>query len=314
MDAARAQGWDDPNMSTDRRLRLTRIRVYPLKGAGGFDLQESSLDEFGIPGDRRWMLASPGGRFLSQRTHPRLCLLRTAPVGNGVSPGDGPGGVAGLPGEAGGEGPYGFRVHGPGAGSLDLGPIRPHRPMEVQVHGDRFTAASGNDEADRWFTDFLGEACRLVYMPDETFRPVDPDWAPGHRVGLADGYPLHLTTEESLLDLNGRLSRSTSMLAYRPNLVVAGGGPWEEDEWRALRIGGATFLLVKPCARCSVTTVDQGTGSRGREPLRALRAFRQWEGKLFFGQNAVIQEGGRFRVGDAVHILEAGHRRPPLPS
>ena len=32
-------------------VRLTRIRAYPLKGAAGFDLQETGLDGFGIPGD-----------------------------------------------------------------------------------------------------------------------------------------------------------------------------------------------------------------------------------------------------------------------
>jgi uncharacterized protein YcbX len=103
------------------------------------------------------------------------------------------------------------------------------------------------------------------------------------------------------------------MLTYRPNLVVAGGDPWDEDEWRTLGVGGAVFHLVKPCARCSVTTVDQGSGSRGREPLRTLKAFREWEGQLFFGQNAVIGKNGSFRVGDDVHILEIGERRPPLP-
>lgn len=283
-------------MNPGPTLRLTRIRVYPLKGAGGFDLQDSSLDEFGIPGDRRWMLSTPDGRFLSQRTHPRLCLLRTARAG------------------AGEEDAYRFTVEGPGAGSLKLSPIGPEHRIEVQVHKDRFLAVAGHEEADRWFSDFLGEACRLVYMPDDTLRPVDPDWAPGHRVGLADGYPLHLTSEESLRDLNGRLSRPTSMLTYRPNLVVAGGAPWEEDEWRTLRVGEAAFHLVKPCARCSVTTVDQGSGSSGREPLRTLKTFRDWEGKLFFGQNAVIEESGRFRIGDNVHILGRGDRRPPLPA
>ena len=104
------------------------------------------------------------------------------------------------------------------------------------------------------------------------------------------------------------------MLAFRPNLVVVGGSPWEEDEWRVLEVGGARIQLVKPCARCSVTTVDQGTGLRGKEPLRTLKASRAWNGKAYFGQNAVIDSPGRFRVGDDVHILGKGPRRPPLPA
>ena len=278
-------------------LRLTRIRVYPLKGAGGCDLQETGLDDFGIPGDRRWMLVSPDGHFLSQRTHPRLSLLGTAPTGR----------------KEGSEGVR-FSIAAPGLDSFDLSPTPSDVWVKVRVHEDRFSALAGYQEGDRWFSDFLGEPCRLAFIPDEVRRPVDPEWAPGHRVSLADGYPLHLTTEESLRELNQKLSLETRMLSYRPNLVVAGGEPWEEDEWRRLRIGGSTVQLVKPCARCAVITVDQGTGVRGLEPLRSMKAFREWEGKVFFGQNAVFTEAGRFRVGDHVHILERGSRRPPLPA
>jgi len=185
--------------------------------------------------------------------------------------------------------------------------------MEVQVHKDRFRARVGNDEADRWFSDLLGEPCRLVFLPSETRRPCDPKWAPGYRVSLADGYPLHLTTVESLRDMNRVLSQDTDMLRYRPNLVVEGGGPWFEDEWRILQTGGITLRLVKPCARCRVITVNQGTAEMGKEPLRGLKAFREWEGKVYFGQNAVFEGNGRFRVGEDVRILEKGPRRPPIP-
>jgi uncharacterized protein YcbX len=282
-------------MERPENLRLTRIRVYPLKGAAGIDLAETGLDEFGIPGDRRWMLAKSDGRFISQRAHPRLCLVRTALLDSGSE-------KSGLR----------FTLDAPGASTLELGPGPSDVWMEVQVHKDRVPALAGYDEADRWFSDFLGVPCHLVFIPDEVRRPVDPEWAPGHRVGFADGYPLHLATQESLQDMNRRLSRETSMLRYRPNLVVAGGLPWDEDEWRVLEIGQVKVHLVKPCARCTVITVDQGTGAQGQEPLWSLRAFREWNGKVFFGQNAVFEEAGRFRVGDVVRILEKGDRRPPL--
>ncbi len=283
-------------MDDNTRLRLSGIRVYPLKGAGGFDLQETGLDSFGIPGDRRWMLARPDGQFISQRTHPRLSLVRTA-----------------LP-EASGDSALRFAVSAPGQGAFELVADRSHDWLDVRVHDDRFRASVGNQEADEWFSAFLGEACRLVFLPDEVLRPVDPAYAPGHRVGLADGYPLHLTTEESLSDLNRVLPTRTNMLRYRPNLVVSGGRPWEEDEWRVLKMGGVEFHLVKPCARCTVVTIDQGSGTRGREPLHTLKSFRKWEGKVFFGQNAVFSGTGRFRVGENVHILERGSPRPPLGS
>jgi uncharacterized protein YcbX len=206
-----------------------------------------------------------------------------------------------------------FTLEAPGMDPFDLSPAPSDVWTEVQLHKDRFSALAGYDEANRWFSDFLRAPCQLVFIPEEVRRPVDPEWAPGHRVSLADGYPLHVTTEESLREVNRKLSPKTTMLSYRPNLVLAGGMPWEEDEWRVLEIGGVRVLLVKPCARCTVITVDPVTGVRGREPLRGLKGFRDWEGKVYFGQNAVFEGTGRFRVGEDVHILERGSRRPPLP-
>ena len=103
------------------------------------------------------------------------------------------------------------------------------------------------------------------------------------------------------------------MARFRPNLVVEGGGAWEEDRWRVLEAGEVRIGLVKPCARCSVTTVDQETGVRGHESLKTLARVRGWEGKTWFGQNGVFLRAGSFRVGSAVRILEEGEASPPIP-
>jgi len=265
---------------TGDSLRLSGIRVYPLKGAGGVDLREACPDSFGLPGDRRWMLVRPSGAFVSQRTHPRLALIRVLPQT------DSSGGLS-------------FRLQAPGMGPFSLtSEIGSGRWMGVQLHKDRLEGRVV-EGATEWFSDFL-------------HRPVDPAFAPGHRTSFTDAYPLLLTTEESLEDLNRRLTRPAGMLRFRPNLVVRGGKPWEEDTWRVLGIGNARLALVKPCARCSVTTVDPGTGSTGKEPLRTLSGFRGWGGKAYFGQNAVFLQPSAFRVGERVRIVEKGDVRPPL--
>jgi len=280
-------------------LRLARIRVYPLKGAAGVDLEETELDVFGIPGDRRWMLVRPNGQFISQRTHPRLCLLEVG-LRNG-------GQRVAEAGEA-------FSVNAPGMESVPLRSSRsPERWLEVQVHEDRFQALQGDEETDRWFSLFLEEPCKLVYMPESVLRAVDPEFAPGHRVSFSDGYPLHLATEESLQALNGKLRMPLNMVRFRPNLVVRGGTAWEEDAWRRLEVGTVSLDLVKPCARCTVPTVDPGSGTRGREPLRTLRGFREWGGRVYFGQNGVFLGQGKIRKGDTVRIVSEGDPRPPLP-
>jgi uncharacterized protein YcbX len=275
-------------------LRLARIRAYPLKGAGGFDLSEARLDSLGIPGDRRWMLVKETGHFLSQRTHPRLALLRVEP---GKDSGD----------------PLGFQVSVPGREPFVLAPEDAGGVWrEARLHGEGVKGLEVSEGTD-WFSDFLGEPCRLLFFPLDAHRPVDPTFAAGHRTGFSDGYPLHLTTVESLVDLNQRLPDPVDMLRFRPNLVITGGTPWEEDRWRVLEVASVRLHLVKPCARCTVTTVDQGSGQGGKEPLRSLGGFRGWEGKAYFGQNVVFEGAGSFRVGETVRILEKGEARPPLP-
>ena len=280
--------------TVETSLRLTRIRVYPLKGAGGVDVEETAPDELGLPGDRRWMLAGPDGGFLSQRTHPRLSLIRLQPLAEVM-------------------GEVGFRATAPGMGPLDLLPPPPSEArIRVRVHQDRFEARPVEGDESKWFSAFLGTSCRLVYFPTGFLRSVDPAFAPGHRVGFADGYPVHLATEESLEDLNRRLTRPAEMSRFRPNLVVRGGTAWEEDGWRVLAVGKARLELVKPCARCSVPNVDPGTGTRGREPMRTLAAFRRWGEKAYFGHNGVFRVRDRLRVGDRVRVLERGSPQPPL--
>ena len=66
----------------------------------------------------------------------------------------------------------------------------------------------------------------------------------------------------------------------------------------------AVIEMVKACARCVITTTDQETGERGREPLRTLASYRTIDRGIRFGQNAVPRELGTLTVGDEVEVLE----------
>lgn len=60
---------------------------------------------------------------------------------------------------------------------------------------------------------------------------------------------------------------------------------------------------MKPCGRCVVTTTDQRTAARGREPLRTLARHRRDGKHLLFGQNMIPESTGAVRVGDPVRLL-----------
>jgi uncharacterized protein YcbX len=178
-------------------------------------------------------------------------------------------------------------------------------PIEVSIWNDRCAARVADADANRWLSEFLDRECRLVYLPAESRRPVDPNYAArGDQVGFADGFPLLLISEASLEDLNRRLAVPVPMVRFRPNLVVRGGERYQEDRWRRIRIGEIEFRVAKPCSRCSIPTIDPLTAVRSAEPLRTLMQFRRRGNHVFFGQNLLHDRLGILCEGMPVEVLE----------
>jgi uncharacterized protein YcbX len=262
-------------------MHLSELHIYPIKSARGISLATSRLDARGLEFDRRWMLVDESGGFLTQRKLPRMALIRVAVLEHSLLI------------KAAVENDLTVPLH------PAMGPLR-----EVTVWNDTVEAIDCGDEAARWFTLALDRSCRLVWMPDESKRIVDPRNA--HRealVGFADAYPLLLISQASLDDLNSRLKIAVPMDRFRPNIVINGCNSYEEDTWRDIQIGAVKLRMVKPCARCAVPTVNQETGKRGVEPIRTLESYRTKDGKVLFGQNVVHEGEGALAVGDTVTVI-----------
>jgi MOSC domain-containing protein len=263
-------------------MRLSSLHIYPVKSCGGIPLTESVVDRLGLAFDRRWMVITPRGQFLTQREAPALALVRPT-----IAP------------------PH-LRLNAPGLPELvtALTPLG-GRPVAAQVWSDRLLVVAPDHRADDWFSRAAGQEVVLAHIPDSVVREVDRRYAPaGGRTGFADGFPFLLVGEASLAALNSRLDSPLPMNRFRPNLVLSGSAAFAEDGWRAIRIGGIPMEVVKPCARCVVTTTDQATGRRdGEEPLRTLATFRRQNGKVMFGQNVVHYGTGVLRIGDQVQLV-----------
>jgi uncharacterized protein YcbX len=260
-------------------VTVKSLHVYPLKSAGGVDVQEATTTDRGFKDDRRFMLVDGRGRFLSQRQIPEMTLLETE-LSRGA-----------------------LVIRRQGKGALEV-PLRPEQGQrtEVEVWGDRCEALE--IEGGAWFSEVLGAPCRLVYMPEDSRRLVDPDYAAhGEVVSFADGFPYLLLSQASLEELSGRVGEAMSARRFRPNLVVEGGEPGDEDRWQRVRVGEVRFALVKPCARCEIVTIDPDTGRAEKEPLASLAAYRRQGKKVVFGQNLLALGGGVVRVGDPVEVL-----------
>jgi uncharacterized protein YcbX len=261
---------------------LSQINIYPLKSAGGIPLVNVVPETRGLAHDRRWMVVDDSGQFMTQRTSPKMALINTK-----IS-------VQTL------------NLNAPGMSELSL-PLFPTagESQEVEIWGDRCEAWTSSPQTKKWISEFLGESCNIVFMPDHSNRPVDPDYTVGeNQVSFSDGFPFLLISEASLNDLNKRLPESVAMMRFRPNLVVKNTEPFEEDFWKFIRIGDCELQVVKPCSRCVLTTVDPETGKfSGKEPLRTLATFRKENGKVLFGQNLLATKMGEMEVGMPVEII-----------
>jgi uncharacterized protein YcbX len=270
-------------VETSFGIYLGKLHVYPIKSCGGIAMEEWEVDERGLRHDRRWMLVDETGRFMSQRRFPLMTLIKVR-IGHDF-----------------------LIVDAPDMPSLEV-PLesQAERLMLARVWDDLIEVSTFGDDVDRWFSAFLGARCKLVHLPERSLRPVDPAYgAPGAQVGLADGFPFLLISEASLADLNARLEQPIPMNRFRPNLIVSGCEPFAEDDWKLVRIGQITFRVVRPCSRYSITTVDQRTAAKSKEPLRTLAQFRRVGTKVFFGQNLIHEETGILRFNDPVKVIRA---------
>ncbi|MGB1061226.1 MAG: MOSC domain-containing protein [Ketobacter sp.] len=263
-------------------MHVASLYIHPVKSLGGLPVAVSAIDRFGLRWDRRWMVVDEAGKFLTQRQLPAMALIRVSLDQGRVT-------LTAAQGE-----PMVFEV-------VDFveSPL-----IRVQVWRDQCEARLGSEAINVWLSRVLGRDCRLVFMDDHCRRPVDEHYAgPGHTVSFADGYPLLLTQQSSLDELNSHMSLNIGMERFRPNVVVTGGAPWAEDQWRVLRVGSMVFDVVKPCSRCAIPTINPVDASRQPEVFRTLKQYRARDGEVFFGQNMVPRSAGTIRVDDPVEVL-----------
>lgn len=262
---------------------LQDIFIYPIKSLGGISLKSSLTEERGLPFDRRWLLVDHKNAFLTQRKHPNMALLKVFLRKDAL------------------EVQHINKTHPALKIPFWLSSME---KIHVTVFDDQIVATHlKNQEIEEWFTKAIGEAVKLIYMDESTKRLIDPDYAKnGEEVSFADGYPFMVTNQASLNDLNARLEQPVPMNRFRPNLVIAGAEPYEEDNWKQLTLGSAIFEVIKPCGRCKITTIDQNTAEKGQEPLITLSSYRRLNNKVIFGQNLILKKSGEVKVGDDVKI------------
>jgi hypothetical protein len=274
----------------DVRTRIARLFVYPVKSCAGVELREAALTETGLDLDRAWMVVDDANGFISQREVPRMALVQVQLKTNEVV------------------------LRAPGMLALHLAIEAVDSPRRVRVWADEVDAWDMGAVAAQWFTDFLGRPCRLVRFDPEVRRVSSTQWTGGVEAlnQFSDGFPLLVTSEGSMQELNRRLAEAghapVGVERFRPNIVLAGLDANDEDRLDVLRIAADRDVVlkpVKPCTRCTIPDIDPATGVSSPEVNAALRAYRSndaMNGALTFAMNAIVLEGfdATLRVGQDV--------------
>jgi uncharacterized protein YcbX len=263
-------------------LTVTSLIYYPIKACRGFEVSAAKIERMGLEHDRRMMVITPQGQFLTQREHPRLALV-TPTLQDDL-----------------------LELSAPGFDTLRLFIRKQGTPLAVNIWKSRgVQAVDQGEEAAEWFSEWLATPVRLVHLAAGYIRRIHEKYAVNadDHTAFADGYPVLLASEDSLADLNARLASPIPMNRFRPNLVVGGGDPFAEDNWKRIRLGDVELAVVKPCARCVVTTLDKDTLARSPEPLRTLSTYRRGKSGVLFGMNAIPLNEGYLTSGMPVEIL-----------
>ena len=273
---------------SDVACSLSALAVYPIKSCAGLLLPEALLVETGLEFDRAWMVVDEHGEMLTQREWPRLALVQPQFKHSELM------------------------LRAPGMLALHLRLDTVEDSTRVRVWDDVVKAFDMGALAAQWFSDFLGCRARLVRFDPEEKRLSAPEWTGEVQAenAFSDGFPLLVANQAALDELNTRLAAKgaapVTMQRFRPNLVLSGLSPFDEDHIESLEItteeGAVRLRLVKPCVRCSIPNVDPISAQTSHEPGDTLASFRadaRMKGGITFGMNAVIIEGHE-------HLLRTG--------
>ena len=281
-------------MASMRTARIAALYTYPIKSCAGIATDVMRFDAMGPLDDRRWMLIVQHDSFITQREVPRLALVRPARIAGGL------------------------RVLAPDMPALSVSGTGGER-CTTWCWDDRCAGFDEGPEAAAWFSEFIGRTARLVRFDTTAPRTADRHWV-GAAVGRAgaltrfsDGFPLMVISTASMAELDRRLADADLPAAvaqrFRPNVVLDGLDPFEEDLADTFSVGAAPTVLkvVKPCTRCTIPEVDPATGHHEAGILQVLALFRsdpRLGGAITFGQNCIVTDGleGVIRVNDPVGV------------
>ncbi len=258
-------------------LKVTHLFEYPLKSSRGRSLEKGEVGPFGMRDDRRFALIDDNDRVVTGREHPIILLIASEIRDRTLYL----------------TGPTGERLAVP----FDNGGTE----ISVRLFGKTVHGTLMDSISSKWLSELLANSVRLIHILN--YADTAPEGV--SRNSFVDSAPLHLISLATLDFLNLRLERSVGVENFRPNIVVDGNLPFEEDHWTQLTVNGCRLRVKEMTLRCVLTTVDPWSGLKDVEvePLATLARIRRPDrGPITFGIDLSPVCNGLLGIGDSVLI------------
>lgn len=262
-------------------MNISRLFIYPIKSCAGIDVDALTFDLHGPCHDRRYVVVKPNGDFLTQRQLPSMAWIKPTIEDDGL------------------------RIAAPGMAGVYLSARQSGRRLQVRIWRDKLEGDDCGDDIANWLSEYLKTPSRLMRLPQDSRRRVDADYVPQEQwVGYADGFPLLVINQASVDFLSAQLGREFALERFRPNVVVSGAkSEFAERDWQWLHLqSGGELQLVKPCERCVIPTRDIITQARESDALNVLINHCRIDGRIIFGQNAILTGTKELKVGQKLDV------------
>ena len=260
---------------------ITDIYEYPLKSSKGNRLKSVEIDSFGLKNDRKIAVIDSKNRIITGRERPDLVHI-SSEIKEGI-----------------------LLLKFPGTENLILSLNVDLEEITATLFRTKVQGMFLGSGSSEWISSVLKGDFKLISTFSGTGSSATSANVEVYPTGYADSAPVHLINLKTLAYLNSKLGQKVGLENFRPNIVIDGNEPFEEDQWSALNINGCQFQLQELTSRCIFTTVDPKTALKDPEiePLSTLAGIRRLKNQpATFGIDLKPINNGYIRVGDIINL------------
>ncbi|WP_373516609.1 MOSC domain-containing protein [Pricia sp.] len=264
---------------------VTDIYEYPLKSSKGNRLKRAEIGLSGLKNDRKVAVIDNGNRIITGRDFPELVRI-SSEIKNGR-----------------------LILKSPDEVSIPVILYSDYADKTATLFGKKVAGAVLTGDSSQWISDVLKGNFRLIYfaagsgpLVGNRLRKKEPCTT------YVDSAPVHLINLKTLAYLNSKLPYKVGPENFRPNIVVDGDEPFEEDYWTEISINGCRLKVQERTKRCIFITINPKTALKNPniEPLSTLARIRRSNNQaITFGIDLAPINQGFIYVGDNVIIRSA---------